>query len=184
MSTNLIISGRFERFFMQITLDNSKQIMDSYMPLIISMARKYPGIDYDEAIDETRMILLESIPSYNPEIGTFGNFLKNKLRYHYLNKSKLETPQSLDELDNTGTPIIDSIEDPFDFEDQIFAKEKYKELYQAINKLTEKDQQIIKLKFWEDMTNAEIGQILGISSKTVSNRLSLSLKKLKNLLGS
>ena len=169
---------------MQITLDNSKQIMDSYMPLIISMARKYPGFDYDEAIDETRMILIESISSYDPKKGTFGNFLKNKLRYHYLDKSKLDTPQSLDELDNTGNPIIESIEDPFDFEDQIFIKEEYMDLYKAIDKLTEKDQQIIKLKFWEEMTNAEIGQALGISSKTVSNRLSLSLKKLKTLLES
>ena len=167
---------------MQITLDNSKQIMDSYMPLIISMARKYPGFDYDESIDETRMILIESIPSYNPERGTFGNFLKNKLRYHYLDKSKVEIPQSLDEIDNTGKPIIDSVKDPSDLEDQIFKKEKYKDLYKAFNKLRKKDQQIIQLKFWEEKSNAEIGQILGISSKTVSNRLSLSLKELKNLL--
>ena len=169
---------------MQIRLDNSKQIMTTYMPLIISMARKYPRFDYDEAIDETKMILIESIPDYDQDKGTFGNFLKNKLRYHYLNKSKIEIPQSLDELDKTGNPIIDTIKDPFDFEDTMLEKEKYEDLYKAIKKLPKKDQQIIKLKYWKEMTNAQIDQSLGISSKTVSNRLSLSLKKLKNLLES
>ena len=165
---------------MQITLANSKQIIDSYMPLLISMARKFPSFDYDEDIDHTRMILVECIPAYDESKGTFGNFLKNQLRYHYLDRAKKQNPQSLDDFDQNGNPIVDTIPDDYDFEVHIL--ENYKDLYLAIGKLSQKDQEIIRLKYWEDLSNAEIGHILNISSKTVSNRHSLSLKKLKVLM--
>ena len=165
---------------MQITLANSKQIIDSYMPLLISMARKFPSFDYDEDIDQTRMILVECIPAYDESKGTFGNFLKNQLRYHYLDKAKKQSPQSLDDFDQNGNPIVDTIPDDYDFEVQIL--ENYKDLYLSIGQLSQKDQEIIRLKYWEDLSNAEIGHILNISTKTVANRHSLSLKKLKKLM--
>ena len=167
---------------MQITLANSKQIIDSYMPLLISMARKFPSFDYDEDIDETRMILVECIPSYDDSKRTFGNFLKNQLRYHYLDKAKGQIPQSLNEFDQNGSPIVDTIYDDFDFESDIIKKDKYKDLYLAMGKLSQKDQEIIRLKYWQDLSNVEIGHILNISAKTVANRHSLSLKMLKDLL--
>lgn len=167
---------------MQITIDNSKQIIDSYMPLLISMARKFPSFDYNEDIDETRMILVECIPSYDESKGTFGNFLKNQVRYHYLDRNKGKIIQSLDDFDQDGNPIVDTISDDYDFESAIVEKEKYKDLYLAICKLSEKDREIIRLKYWEDLSNKEIGDILNISAKTVSNRHSLSLKKLKDLM--
>ena len=167
---------------MQITLANSKQIIDSYMPLLVSMARKFPSFDYDEDIDQTRMILVECIPSYDESKGTFGNFLKNQLRYHYLDRAKKQNPQSLDDFDQNGNPIVDTITDDYDFESVIIEKEKYKDLYLAISKLSEKDRKIIRLKYWEDLSNKEIGDILNVSAKTVSNRHSLSLKKLKDLM--
>lgn len=165
---------------MQITLANSKQIIDSYMPLLISMARKFPSFDYDEDIDQTRMILVECIPAYDESKGTFGNFLKNQLRYHYLDKAKKQSPQSLDDFDQNGNPIVDTIPDDYDFEVHIL--ENYKDLYLSIGQLSQKDQEIIRLKYWEELSNAEIGHILNISTKTVANRHSLSLKKLKKLM--
>lgn len=167
---------------MQITLANSKQIIDSYMPLLVSMARKFPSFDYDEDIDQTRMILVECIPSYDESKGTFGNFLKNQLRYHYLDRAKGKIIQSLDDFDQDGSPIVDTIYDDYDFESVIVEKEKYKNLYLTISKLSEKDREIIRLKYWEDLSNKEIGEIFHISPKTVANRHSLSLKKLKDLM--
>ena len=152
------------------------------MPLLVSMARKFPSFDYDEDIDQTRMILVECIPSYDESKGTFGNFLKNQLRYHYLDRAKKQNPQSLYDFDQNGDPIVDTITDDHDFESVIIEKEKYKDLYLAISKLSEKDREIIRLKYWEDLSNKEIGDILNVSAKTVSNRHSLSLKKLKDLM--
>ena len=167
---------------MQITLANSKQIIDSYMPLLVSMASKFPSFDYDEEIDETRMILVECITLYDESKGTFGNFLKNQLRYHYLDRAKKQNPQSLDDFDQNGNPVVDTISDDYDFESVIVEKEKYKDLYLAISNLSEKDREIIRLKYWEELTNKEIGEVLHISPKTVSNRHSLSLKTLKDLM--
>lgn len=73
---------------MNINLDNSKQIMEKYMPLIKSMARKFGVFEYEENICESQMILIEAIGTYDKNKGTFGNYLKNQLRYHFLDKSK------------------------------------------------------------------------------------------------
>lgn len=167
---------------MQITIDNSKQIINSYMPLIISMARKFPSFDEDEAIDETKMIVIELIQEYDVNKGTFGNFIKNKLRYYYLDKAKKAPLKSLDDFDSAGEPIVDSILDDNDLEEDILRKEKYKDLYVAVSKLPKRDREILKMKYRKDLTNKEISQKLGISSKTVSNRLSINLARLRELL--
>lgn len=97
-----------------------------------------------------------------------------------MDRAKKQNPQSLDDFDQNGNPIVDTIPDDYDFEVHIL--ENYKELYLAICKLSEKDREIIRLKYWEKLTNKEIGEILHISPKTVANRHSLSLKKLKDLM--
>ena len=40
-------------------------------------------------------------------------------------------------------------------------------MMKAVSKLSEREQRIIELKFWADMTNKEIGEVLGISAGNV-----------------
>lgn len=161
-------------------MEHSKQIMDQYMPLIRANAYKFSRFDFDETVDESSMMLIEAIGEYDETRGSFGNYLKNKLRYHYLDKAKKPVEESLDSPDETGTPLLDGLISNDDFETDLVRDECYVELYKAISKLSARDKSIIKMKFWDDMAKAEIGEVLGISSKTVANRMSMALGVLRD----
>lgn len=167
---------------MNINLDNSKQIMEKYMPLIKSMARKFGVFEYEEAVDESMMILIDTIFDYDKTKGTFGNYLKNQLRYHFLDKSKKEIPISLYQCDENGNPLIDSLMSDIDIEKDLLEDEKNKNLLNAIEKLDKKYQNIVKMKYYLNMTNKEIGEKLNLSPKTIANRNSLAVEKLRQIL--
>ena len=67
-------------------------------------------------------------------------------------------------------------------EDDFFTKEKYKDLYAKIKRLDDKDILIIKLKYWENLSDKKIGEIMNLSAKTIRNRHSLALKDLKEMM--
>ena len=49
----------------------------------------------------------------------------------------------------------------------------------ALAKLDEKELLIIKLKFWDEWTNKQIGEAVGTSGQAVGERLKTILKKLR-----
>lgn len=167
---------------MKISLNNSKQVMDAYMPLIIANARRFSIFEYEEAIDQSKMILIETILEYDAEKGSFGNFLKQNLYYYFLDEAKKQRSESLDDIDNDGKPLIDSIEDDYDLEKDLENKEKYKNLYKALENLPDDLREIILDKYFLDMTNTEIAQKTGLSYKTIANKSSIALKILRKSL--
>jgi len=64
-------------------------------------------------------------------------------------------------------------------EDHAIAEELKRILSQAIEQLTEKEQKIISLYYFDELTLKEIGMILGISESRVSQLHSRSLIKIK-----
>lgn len=108
------------------------------MPLIKSMTRKFGVFEYEEAVDESMMILIDAIFDYDKTKGTFGNYLKNQLRYHFLDKSKKEIPISLYLCDENGNPLIDGLISDIDIEKDLLEDEKNKNLLNAIEKLDKK----------------------------------------------
>jgi RNA polymerase sigma-70 factor (ECF subfamily) len=68
------------------------------------------------------------------------------------------------EWDDVFSPAVDEKERP---EGQLLIKEGKHELLLAIGKLGEREQRIIELKFWGDMSNKEIADTLGISASNV-----------------
>ena len=57
------------------------------------------------------------------------------------------------------------------------------DLYAAIDRLDQKDQLIIRLRFFEDLKLEEIAQAAGLNLNTVKSRLYKSLRKLRELTG-
>ena len=62
------------------------------------------------------------------------------------------------------------------------ADERKKELLANLGKINKKKSQILKLKYYQDLTNNEIGQIMNISTKTVFNRISMGLKEMREIM--
>lgn len=164
---------------MKICMDNSKQIIDAYMPLIKANARRFSFFEYEEAVDISRMIVIDAIGEYDESKGSFGNFLKLKLKFHFLNLAKLPICSSLDDLDEAGNPLLESLQSSDDLEKDLMAREIYGELYAAIDRLSPTDRAIIVGKFFNDKSNADLADELNLSYKTVANRSSLALKNLR-----
>lgn len=167
---------------MKITLDNSEKILAAYKPLILKTVKQFGAFEEDESIDEARIILIDAIGTYDESKGTFGTYLKNLLRYHFLDKAKLPKSISIYEEDEEKHSIIDLLEAEEDTEEIIMAEERKKEILVNLGKINKKNSQILKLKFYQDLTNKEIGQIMNISTKTVFNRISMGLKEMKEIM--
>jgi RNA polymerase sigma-70 factor (ECF subfamily) len=62
--------------------------------------------------------------------------------------------------------------------DELEREETYREVWTALRTLPSEQAEVVVLKIWEEMTFAEIGQILDISPNTVASRYQYALAKL------
>ncbi|MEX0772661.1 MAG: RNA polymerase sigma factor [Balneolales bacterium] len=95
--------------------------------------------------------------------------MKNKRKDSY----KEEITENLSEMDLNAEEIITREE----LDDQ-----RKKELKDALDQLTNKQREVLFLKFYEGMSYEEIEQIMSVSSQTSRNYVYEGLKSLKNIL--
>lgn len=164
-----------------ICINNAARIMDDYMPLIFATIRRFNAFEKEEAIDEAKMVLLEAILDYDESQGTFGNFLKHRLNYYFWDKAKEDRPISLDYETKDGANLLDTLVSDDNLEGEFFVREEYKDLYGKLRRLSKKDVLIIRLKYWENLTDKKIGEIMKLSPKTIRNRHSMALKRLREM---
>ena len=154
-------------------------ILNDYKPLILATVSRFSSYEKEESIDEAKMILIESIASFDDRKGTFGNYLKNMLNYHFLNKSRKKRARSLYDLDSRGEELIQNLADTKDFEEEIFHEESLASIDTYLNLLGKKDRRLVEMKYLEGMTNREIGKLVNRSPKTIANRIAMSLATMR-----
>jgi RNA polymerase sigma-70 factor (ECF subfamily) len=67
---------------------------------------------------------------------------------------------------------------------QVIRRSEDREILAALATLKQVDQELLRLKAWEELPHAEIGQVLGISAHAVDMRLYRALKKMAKVLSS
>jgi RNA polymerase sigma factor for flagellar operon FliA len=91
--------------------------------------------------------------------------------------------RSLDAPGEDGTARIELCVDPGEgVAQQLERKELKAHLAKAIEQLPERERQILALYFEEELTLAEIGQVIGVGESRVSQLRSLALSRLRTLL--
>lgn len=135
--------------------------------------------DADDVVSATFMKVYESLDNYNPTKAAFSTWLfriaSNFMTDHYRRvKNRGET-----EWDETFDPPADEYEEP---ENQTLKAEGNAELLKALDKLNEKERRIVELKYFSDMGNKEIAELMGITANNVGVALYGALKKLKKVL--
>jgi RNA polymerase sigma-70 factor, ECF subfamily len=68
-------------------------------------------------------------------------------------------------------------------EDKILAALRRAEVEEAIGKLSDQDQLVVTLTFYEELSSAEISAVMGISVNLVYVRLHRALKRMRKVLG-
>lgn len=81
--------------------------------------------------------------------------------------------KSLDELVNENSDLYNIVGDYIDSDDKIL-------IDQSLNNLNENEQQIIKHRYFQDMTQSETAEMLGMSQVAVSRAESKCLSKMRS----
>ncbi len=114
---------------------------------------------------------LRKLSGYQPSGGGFAAWLYTIARHqiiaHY-RKEKLLAPLK---------GLTSNLPDP---EEKLLAASDRQDLHQAVQHLSQADQDILTLRFFEDFSSAEVADILGISRQNVYLRLHRALKRLES----
>ncbi|NLY84810.1 MAG: sigma-70 family RNA polymerase sigma factor [Tissierellia bacterium] len=162
---------------------STEEIINRLQPLIISSIRRYynkPN-EYHDLIQDGILKVLECIKDYEPSKGVhFLGYVKIMLRYLYLDKHKMKVHQSLNEVVGDGeVELMDLLvsEDKEPLE-EILDREDKKYLLEALNRLTDRQRQVVILYYFEKMRLEDIASMLGVSYRTVVNTKTRAIEKL------
>ncbi len=136
--------------------------------------------DADDVVSSTFMKVYESLNTYNPTKAAFSTWLfriaSNFMMDHYRRVQK----HGEVEWDDTFDPPANEFEEP---ENKTLRDEGNAELLKALDKLNEKERRIVELKYFSNMGNKEIAEVMEITANNVGVVLHGALKKLKKVLG-
>ena len=103
------------------------------------------------------------------------NIARNTLIDDY-RKNSIRKSVSLDDEDNYTEP---SYEDEY----KILKEDDEREVYRILSLLSESERELAGMIYFQNMKNNEIGEILGINAKAVSERRRRLLAKCRKLAG-
>ncbi|GAB3267449.1 sigma-70 family RNA polymerase sigma factor [Larkinella harenae] len=105
-------------------------------------------------------------------------YLLKALRYKLLKLLPQQHPIHLDESGPTLLPADDSVEQ------QIIEHEEHTEqtrlLHQLMASLSKRQQEVLYLRFYQNLNNHEIAQIMGLERQSVANLLHRTFKELRS----
>lgn len=114
--------------------------------------------------------------SYDPTKGTFATWLfriaRNLVLNHYAATQRKPVHQQIDDVaELSATEALP--------EQQLLHREQNQALLEAISVLSERDREIVYLRFFGHLTNRKIAEVLDLNEKTVSVIILRALQKLK-----
>ncbi|SHH53927.1 RNA polymerase sporulation-specific sigma factor [Anaerosphaera aminiphila DSM 21120] len=165
--------------------DAKAVLVSKLNPLIKSSIKKYcPIWDYFEDLyQDGVVVVLKCIELHNENKGTYLNFVKNYLRFYYLNTFKYllkdENGKVPMEDEREELNLLEFLEDDFNMEEHFLNLELSSHLKLALNKLTHRQRQVVVLYYHYNFTHEKIGNILEISKWTVVNTKRRAIEILK-----
>jgi RNA polymerase sigma factor (sigma-70 family) len=133
--------------------------------------------DVEDLISTIFELAFKKRRQYDPTKGTFSAWLfriaHNELVSHYRKRTSRSAWETETEI---PADLMTSEPSP---EAQVIHKEAMVQLLRSLERLSERDQEIISLKFAGRLRNKEIGQIMDMKEKTVSVILLRAVRRLR-----
>lgn len=156
-------------------------VVEMLEPLIISSIKRYCPImrEYEDLHSDGVEIVLHLIDTWDGK-RSFLAYAKAYLKYHYLKTFKylLDIEEDIHENDEEDS-LFDTFVSCDNIEEDFLIKEQKGLLQKAIDKLSDRQRQVIILYYYERLGLSEIGTYLGISKWTVVNLKRNAIKNLK-----
>lgn len=149
-------------------------LMEQYMGLLWSACRRYleNPEDIRECLQDVLMDFYEKRDRFHPEKGTLKAYLYVIARRKALQKAK---QNGMYDLESYPENLADGQDETEQILDRVM-------LEQALQTLREEDSRMIRMKYYDGMTCAEIARSMKLPLETVKKRQQRSLKKLHRIL--
>jgi len=165
------------------------KLVEMVDPLIKSSIKKfyYGDMDRDDLVSEGKMKVLECLMTFDKEKGVyFLGYVKAQLRYLYLNLSKgKEFEVSLNSTIDLGDgkmELMDTlVDESVDVEGDFVKNCEFKKLKEALHNLTDREVQVLKMYYFENMGMKDIARELGLAYRTVVNTKVNGVEKLRTM---
>jgi RNA polymerase sigma-70 factor (ECF subfamily) len=117
----------------------------------------------------------QALPRFDTSKGTFQAFLYRIAKNLIIDNSRKKKEESINNYEHLETKE--------DFASDIDKKTDVSKLKGAIEKLNQKDKQIIVLHYFEELPGADIAKIIGIRKGALRVRTHRIIKKLQEIMG-
>lgn len=147
------------------------QLYDTYIDRVYLFVRRR-ALDDDVAEDITALTFekaLRALPGYQPKGAGFCAWLYRIARNELVSHQRKQ---------RWFTTLLPSQASPLNLDWLVAHNEEVAELRQALGKLAAADQELLALRFFEELTNPEIAEVLGCPVANVYVRLHRALKRL------
>lgn len=154
-----------------------RALYQRYLPRVYAYVAYRVGrrTDAEDLTADIFMKVLERLPQFEDRgEGAFAAWLfriaHNQLAQFYRQRAPIEV--SLDELPDLRSDSLTP-------EALIQQQERFTRLYQRIRVLSPRRQEIITLRFFGELRNSEIAEVLGIDERTVASHLCRAIEDLQ-----
>ena len=157
------------------------ELFGFYKPLLYASIKrciiKEPrlSVHREDMFEESLFVLQKIVKQYDPELTYFSYFISTRID---INLFRHVTEKYIKEEDRIQNHFSEEVSyDPFNKIDTIIS------LQNAMKLLNEDESDIIQLYFFEQYSQTEAAEMLGITQGAFSKRLSKALEQLKSILG-
>ena len=161
--------------------DAFEELYEHFFPRVYNFiyARVKNSADADDITSIAFMKMNENLEKYNPAQAAFSTWLFRIATNSIIDHTRHVEKNQETEWEEFFDPAAPEYQEP---EAQTLEKEGHRELFAALDKLSERERRIVELKFFSDMDTRSISEILMISESNVRTTLHRTLAKLKNFL--
>ena len=158
------------------------ELYDHFFPIIYNViyVRVKNSAIVDDIVSDTFLKMTQNLAAFDQEKASFSTWLSRIAMRTLTDYYRWQSYRQNVEWDDVFSPAVDEKERP---EGQLLQKEGKSELLLALGKLSEREQRIIELKFWGEMSNKEIAQTLDMTPSNVGVILHRAMGTLKKVLG-
>jgi RNA polymerase sigma-70 factor (ECF subfamily) len=148
-------------------------LVEQYKNLVYRSAYLIVGDTHDaeDALQEVFVIVYKSLSGFDPRKGAFTTWLHRITINHCLNHRRKR---------NLAGVHLDDVVLKSDFPDLHLADQEA--IWQAIHALSERQKAVVVLRYYWELSYAEVAQILEIPLGTVKSRLELAIRTLRQAL--
>lgn len=134
----------------------------------------------DDIVSDVFIKMVEHLAEFDSDKASFATWLSRIATRTLTDYYRWQSHRQNVEWDDVFSPAVDEKERP---EGQLLQKEGKSELLLALGKLSEREQRIIELKYWGELSNKEIAAALEISPANVGVILFRAMGTLRQILG-